>query len=346
MAALSVATADAPALLGDLVEVINDENSRIAVLGASRDPNAKLTVLVLPDGSSAPSLAIKVPTTARAAAAVARERQVLDALHRLRSAVIEETAPRVLDVISAGGHEAMVQSAVAGTPMTTLYLRWRHTRSPRKVARDLAAITAWLCRLHDETASETAPVEMEAGIRDHLTQRYGAADPALGPALDLLGAACARLRGHRAPRTVVHGDLWCGNVLVRGASVSGVIDWEEADLSGEPLRDIVRFALSYVLYLDRHTRAGRPVPGHPGLRAGVPCGGIDYLLFGGGWICDLLRAFMRLGMRRVGIPGVLWPEAVVAGVAEVAARSDDEGFGRAHLDVLARVARRWGAGAT
>jgi hypothetical protein len=39
-------------------------------------------------------------------------------------------------------------------------------------------------------------------------------------------------------------------------------------------------------------------------------------------------------MRRLGVPGELWREAVVAGVAEVAARADDEDFARAHLRVL------------
>jgi aminoglycoside phosphotransferase (APT) family kinase protein len=120
--------------------------------------------------------------------------------------------------------------------------------------------------------------------------------------------------------------------------VTGVVDWEEAELRGEPLRDLARFALTYALYLDRHTHPGALVAGHPGLHANAWGCGIDYLLYGNGWICDLLRAFLRLGMRRLGVPGDLWREAVVAGVAEVAARADDEDFARAHLRVLARLA--------
>ena len=136
----------------------------------------------------------------------------------------------------------------------------------------------------------------------------------------------------------MHGDLWCGNVLVGDGAVTGVVDWEEAELRGEPLWCLARFALTYALYLDRHTRPGALVAGHPGLRATTWGCGIDYLLDGDGWICDLLRAFLRLGMRRLGVPGDLWRDAVVAGVAEVAARADDDGFAREHVRVLARMA--------
>jgi hypothetical protein len=121
--------------------------------------------------------------------------------------------------------------------------------------------------------------------------------------------------------------------------VTGVIDWEEAALSGEPLRDLARFAVSYALYLDRHSRAGRRVRGHRGLRAGAWGGGIDHLLLDEDSTCDVLRAFVRLGMRRLGVPGGLWRDTVIAGVAELSAHTDDTAFGKAHLAVLARLAR-------
>jgi aminoglycoside phosphotransferase (APT) family kinase protein len=227
----------------------------------------------------------------------------------------------------------MVLTLLPGTPMTTLYHRWGHTRSPHRVARDLGAVAEWLTRLQQETSDGSADVEMDGGVVERLTHRFGD-EPELPAVVARVERACATLRCHRSPRTVVHGDLWCGNVLVRDGVVTGVVDWEEAELRGEPLRDLARFALTYALYLDRHTRPGARVAGHPGLSAGAWGCGIDYLLTGNGWICDLLRAFLRLGMRRLGVPGELWREAVVAGVAEVAARADDEDFARAHLRVL------------
>jgi hypothetical protein len=327
----------------DLLDIVGDPTVRLAVLGASRDPNGKLTVLVLPD-TPGPRVVIKVPTTAAGAAAVARERRVLEGLHGMRSSVITMTAPVPLESVTAGGFEAMVLTLLPGTPMSTLYHRWGHTRSAHRVARDLGAVTDWLMRLQSETADSDAPVDMDGGTLQRLTERFGD-EPGLATVVERVERACTTLHAHRAPRTVVHGDLWCGNVLVRDGAVSGVVDWEEAELRGEPLRDLARFALTYALYLDRHTRPGARVAGHPGLTAGTWGCGIDHLLSGSGWICDLLRAFLRLGMRRLGVPGELWPELIVAGVAEVAARADDDGFARHHLRVLARIPARTHLGA-
>lgn len=327
----------------DLLDIVGDPTVRLAVLGASRDPNGKLTVLVLPDPPG-PRVVIKVPTTAAGAAAVARERRVLEALHGMDSSVIDMTAPVPLESVSAAGFEAMVLTLLPGTPMSTLYHRWGHTRSAHRVARDLGAVTEWLIRLHSETADGDAQVDMDGGTVQRLSQRFGD-EPGLATVVERVERACATLHGHRSPRTVVHGDLWCGNVLVRDGAVSGVVDWEEAELRGEPLRDLARFALTYALYLDRHTRPGARVAGHPGLTAGTWGCGIDHLLSGSGWICDLLRAFLRLGMRRLGVPGELWPEVIVAGLAEVAARADDDRFARHHLRLLARMPARTQPGA-
>jgi len=330
---MSAAVAAVTTSRRDILDIVGDPTVRLAVLGASRDPNGKVTVLVLPDTPLRPRLAIKVPTTAGGAAAVARERHMLEALHSLNSGVIKATAPFPLESVTAAGLEAMVLTLLPGTPMTTLYHRWGHTRSPHRVARDLGAVAEWLTRLQQETSDGSADVDMDGGVVERLTHRFGD-EPELPAVVARVERACAMLRCYRSPRTVVHGDLWCGNVLVRDGVVTGVVDWEEAELRGEPLRDLARFAITYALYLDRHTRPGARVIGHPGLSAGAWGCGIDYLLTGNGWICDLLRAFLRLGMRRLGVPGELWREAVVAGVAEVAARADDEDFARAHLRVL------------
>jgi Phosphotransferase enzyme family len=320
----------------DILDIVADPSVRMAMLGASLDPNGKVTVLIFPDTPGRPRLAIKVPTTQAGAAAVARERRMLEALHSLQSSVIRSTAPMPVETVTAAGLEAMVLTLLPGTPLTTLYHRWGHTRSPRRVARDLGAVADWLTRLHRETSDGDAWVDMDGGVLLRLTQRF-ADEPVLATAVTRVERACATLNRHRSPRTVVHGDLWCGNVLVRNGAVTGVVDWEEAELHGEPVRDLARFALTYALYLDRHTRQGSRVAGHRGLANTAWGGGIDYLVSGDSWICDLLRAFLRLGMRRLGVPGELWREAVVAGVAEVAARADDEDFALAHLRLLARM---------
>ncbi len=325
-----------------LAELLSDSAFRITVLSTSRDPNAKLTALLRPVDARRSALVVKIPTTALAAAAVAHEARVLAELHSLTSSVISTTVPHVVEMMATRQGDALVVTLAPGRPMTNGYHRWRHTRSPVSVAQDLGAVAAWLRALQTQTVSGTAPVEMDAGVTDLILSRF-AHEPGVDRTVDAVRAACARLREHDAPRTVVHGDLWCGNVLVADGSVTGVVDWEEGRLAGEPIRDIVRFALTYALYLDRHTRHGHKVVGHPGLRATEWGAGITYLVDGDGWVCDLLRAFVRVSMSRLGVPGGLWRDALLAGIAEVAARADDTDFARAHLTVLARVAAPRGA---
>ncbi len=332
MTAYAVAAPEA----AGLAELLADDGFRMTMIATSRDPNAKVTVLLTPRHGDRTALVLKIPTTAAAALAVAREAATLRALHRLSSPQVEVTVPHIVGTVASKWGEALVTTRAHGTPMTIGYHRWRHTRSSADVGRDLGAVAAWLQTLHTETATDRAPVEMDGGVIDRLRLRF-AMEPDVRDVVVSVAACCARLRAQRAPRTVVHGDLWCGNVLTESGAVTGVVDWEEATTSGEPLRDIVRFALTYALYLDRHTRPGRAVRGHPGLRATEWGAGITYLLEGEGWMCDLLRSFVRLGMRRLGVPGGLWHEALVAGIAEIAARADDPTFAERHFTLLRGV---------
>ena len=85
----------------------------------------------------------------------------------------------------------------------------------------------------------------------------------------------------------MHGDLWFGNLFLERDEVSGVVDWEEAQTRGEPVRDLARFAVAYALYLDWRTRTRRGVRGLPGLRASGWGAGVEFGLSGAGWFPDL-----------------------------------------------------------
>ncbi len=141
---------------------------------------------------------------------------------------------------------------------------------------------------------------------------------------------------------MVHGDFWFGNLLLSGQAVSGVVDWECGTVAGEPLRDVARFALSYALYLDRHTRRGRRVAGHPALRAERWGDGLRYALTGRGWFPDLMREFLRRNLSRLGAAPELWFDLAVAGVAEVAVTANHPEFAAAHLRLLRDVIGRSG----
>jgi aminoglycoside phosphotransferase (APT) family kinase protein len=330
-----------PAERSRLWDFVEATGLQSVVVGLSRDPNAKVTILLVSPATGRPMFAVKVPTTDRAAAAVETEMRVLAEVRELASEAVCETLPRVAGVVDFDGRPAAVATIVPGTPMTISYMRRRHTARRAPVEEDLTALGAWLTAFQSTTAGAPGAVDMDGGVALRLRERF-AGDADLDDDLGRLAVLHDRLGCETVPRTAVHGDLWFGNVLLRDGRVSGVVDWEAGAASGEPVRDLVRFALMYALYLDRRTPAGRGVPGHAGLRAGPWGAALEFALDGAGWFPDLFRGFLREGLARLGATPERWRDAALAGVAEVAALTDDPPFARHHLELFRRAVRRGG----
>ncbi len=142
--------------------------------------------------------------------------------------------------------------------------------------------------------------------------------------------------------SAVHGDLWLGNILLADGRISGIVDWEAGAASGQPVRDLVRFAHMYALYLDHDALRGGRVVGHRGFRAGEFGAGLEFALYGTGWLPDLFREFVAGGLERLGASSEGWRDAVLAGVAEVAALTDDPSFACRHLGLFRRLTQRVG----
>lgn len=291
---------------------------RIVVLDHSRDGDGSFILLLFPPGAPEPSIAVKVPTCAASATRVERER---DRLHRLRSAPLDglrATMPQLLEI--GDGLPALVTSAPPGVPMFVSYYRNGHSRAPAAVRADFAAAGAWLAALQSEPTGAPQRLDLAQSTIDaaesELTHR-------------VLGELRTMLRAHVVTPTVVHGDFWAGNILTRAGAVTGVVDWERANTTGSPVRDLARFAVTYSLYLDRHTRAGRRVAGHPGLRAGAPGGGVGYVITGDSWYPRLVRTFLAAGLRRLNLPRNLAVVVLLAELAAIAAEATDPMFGRA-----------------
>ena len=322
---------------GDAWSLLDVPGMETVVLALSKDPNAKRTLLLIPHRSPRPTLAIKLPTTRVAAASIAAEERVLADLHaRLLHASILASIPRLEDLREVRGRPSLVTTALPGSPMTTRYHAWRHMATPAAVRADLLAVESWLGRFQSATAGPRASVDMDGGGTQILRRRF-ADDSGRDEVLARLCAVHARLATTSTPRTAVHGDFWFGNILLVGKHVSGVVDWESGSVSGEPLRDLVRFALTYGLYLDRHSRAGHRVAGHRGLWAGEWGAGIVWSVDGEGWFPDLVREFVRGGMARLGADPECWREAMLAGLADVAASADHIDFARRHWQLFARL---------
>ena len=320
-----------------VLELAEESGLRSLVMGASKDPNAKITVLLVEPDTGRPVLAAKVPTTDVAAEAVESERRLLLALEARRTEPAE-TIPRVVETIDFHGRPGLVTTAVEGVPMSTAYLRWRTTATRSHVNAHFAAVERWLARFQALTARATGSPQVNVGVSARLAGRFDG-EPGLAELLDRLDEIHGRLGEAGMPRTAVHGDLWCGNVLLSDGRVSGVVDWEAGAADGEPVRDLVRFAHMYALFLDRRTVPGRRVAGHRALRAGDWGAGVRYALEGTGWFPELFRAFLKGGLARLGAPPRCWHDAALAGIAEVAAFGDDVGFAHLHLDLLRRVTR-------
>lgn len=315
--------------------ILEQRDARGVLLAASRDPDAKITYVAL-GGRHQTGLVLKIPATNGAAAAVEREGRMLVDLRRNGLGRLADTVPRYVASLDLGGRPVLVSTALPGLPMSQRYHGWRHTSRPAAVARDLEVAGRWLEHLQTVTARAEAPVTWAATTASALRGRWDG-DPLLPAALERLESAGENLAVCRTPLTAVHGDFWFGNLLLTGRRVSGVVDWEYGEPQGCPLRDLARFALSYSLYLDRHTRQGHSVRGHPGLsRTGV-APGVRYALDGNSWLHRLERDFLVRGLVRLGVPAARWYDVALTGVAEVAASANDDDFGHDHLQLLAEL---------
>jgi aminoglycoside phosphotransferase (APT) family kinase protein len=320
-----------------LTDVVNRPGTRVVLLGASRDVNAKVTLVLLDDYG--PAQVVKVPTTTAAADVVHNEGFMLEALSGAQLGRLAATIPRALGYLSADGLPALVTTALTGVPMAVRYHGWRHTRRRRAVRADFAAAGDWLAQLQARSADGAGPVtffdDALAAIAERFPDHTGLPDIRRGFAENAAALALCR-----TPRTVVHGDYWFGNLLLDGDRLVGVVDWESGELAGEPLRDVARFAVSYALYLDRHTRPGRRVRGHRGLTASAWGEGLVYAVTGTGWFPAVVRDYVGAALERLGLPRDLWRDVLLAGIADVAATADHPQFALDHLDVLTRLLTR------
>jgi aminoglycoside phosphotransferase (APT) family kinase protein len=319
-----------------LWEYVRGLGLRSLVVCASKNPNAKIIVLLISPDSGRPVLAVKAPRTDAAATTVETEARLLRDLPDLGPR-LATTIPRVVDIVEFHGRPAMVTTAVDGLPMKTTYLRWRHTAKAARVAADFAAVDAWVTELQQRAAGAIRPLDMDGGVAASIAGRFST-DDGVHRDVERLARIYATLGQHRVPSAPVHGDLWVGNVLLTDGAVTGVVDWESGASSGEPTRDLVRFALTYALFLDRRTRPGRRVPGHPAVRAGDWGAGVAYAFDGDGWFPELFRSFLRRGLERLGASPESWRDAALAGLAEIAATADHPEFARLHLDLFRRLA--------
>jgi aminoglycoside phosphotransferase (APT) family kinase protein len=324
-----------------LSSFIDQVGGRAACLAMSRDPNAKVTILLFPPGATQPAYVAKVPTTDAAARSVECEAAKLAEIGSQVLGPVSTTIPKVVATVDHLGRPVLVMTAMPGQSMLAAYHSWRHTARSKPVAADFAAAGGWLAGLHGAAAGSeyVSLAQMLDGVADVISRRFGREPGADADLADLAGLR-GRLADHQTPQSVVHGDFWMGNLLVGNGRVLGVIDWESARLTGTPVRDLARFVTSYSLYLDRHTRPGHRVTGHPGLRADRWGAGVEYAIDGAGWYPDLVRSFIMTGLERLSVSPSCWRDVLLADLATTAATADHDDFARNHLLLFRRLTGR------
>jgi hypothetical protein len=201
-----------PRELQPLSEFARGSGLQSLVIGISKDPNAKVTVLLVSPVSGRSVLAVKVPTTDVAARAVEAEERALLAIRQVAPRKVVDVIPRVVGAVEFEGRRATVVTAMPGIPMATSYIRRRHTATQALVAADFNAVETWLTELQSGTAGKSARVDMDGGVAARLRERFPD-DVRLDADLELLAEINDRLRRNETPRTAVHGDMWFGNVL-------------------------------------------------------------------------------------------------------------------------------------
>lgn len=320
-----------------LSDLVHDCHGRVVCLAMSKDPNAKMTILLFSSGEDQPTHAAKVPTTSVAAGKVRQETIVLVSLDREKLGPISGTVPEVAEVVEHMGWPVLVTTALPGRLMLASYHQWRHTARPLSVKSDFEAAGRWLAIFQRKMSiGSTKLAGMTDGLTAELALRFGH-EVITDEDVEILLSLHDRLDRHSVARGLVHGDFWPGNLLMKDGQVSGVIDWEGACPDGLLTRDLARFAIAYSLYLDRHTRSGRRVAGHAGLRAGTWGAGLEYAVNGSGWYPELVQQFMAEGLHRLGVDASCARDVILAEIACIAAEADNPEFAKSHLRLLRRL---------
>lgn len=215
--------ADLPELTGvrDVELLIEDGSHSEWILLRDYDDarRGRHTLFLFPSGATHPDVVAKIGT-GPGAGSLRAEAEVLRQVANALPLEFTSMLPQVVHVRHAADAEILVQSAVEGTP---LWLSMqRSVRARRKFGIEIANVGRWLGAFQRQTRRDETTAE------------------SMAPAV-----AESPLRGTPVAPVSVHGDFWARNILVVNRRVSGVVDWENAQITGPPWRDLFDFAFLF-----------------------------------------------------------------------------------------------------
>jgi hypothetical protein len=144
-----------------------------------------------------------------------------------------QLVPRTLSEHATGGRLAVVEERLPGMPLTDLM------DDPSVMARVRGRLGELReATYHNVIADDMVPTwfldpgaTVAALLRRHGHRRAAAA------VAEWADDAAGSLRGSTCRVSLVHGDLWPGNVLLGARGRLGVIDWDQASFHDAPLHD-------------------------------------------------------------------------------------------------------------
>ncbi|WP_170133213.1 phosphotransferase [Arthrobacter livingstonensis] len=191
-------------------------------------------------------LVLKIAISTAASRGLDRHAAAVEYLGAELAGDLAAVLPRVLGRAELEGNLVLAESRLPGTPATSLPAS---AEEKDVVAR---AALAMMGRIHTATGrvleiDEELLAAWVDGPLAAIRQVYGS--PGAAVRLERLSAELRRAwLGRQVVAGYVHGDLWPGNVLLRGEpetpQVSGIVDWENARAIGLPDTDLVHWWLT------------------------------------------------------------------------------------------------------
>jgi aminoglycoside phosphotransferase len=191
--------------------------------------------LVLAPGRREPVVVGKLPFLRGDADALAHEARSLRAVAARLSGPDAGTTPAVIAFDAHTPYPLLLETAIAGRPLSPAVVR-------RERERIVSSVAAWLERL--ATATATTPCDdawYERIVDAPLQALARRAEPEVRCMTELTRKRAEVLRASALPLVFEHGDLCHPNLLRQADGRLGVLDWERSDPAGLPGQDLFSF---------------------------------------------------------------------------------------------------------
>jgi hypothetical protein len=268
---------------------LQDRNLAILDVRRGAAPDSRRLVLG-PAGGTKVAWVVAVAHGPREGNAVDNEEQVLQHAHSVLRSALRGTVPEVRQRIEVySSLDGLLLTAVPGLTVGT------RRRTAQRTRELLTAVPRWIGGIWTDSTSGTARTDLGAAdVQAVLAQHQPI--PRLEPAMDAIRRARLRIAEHEVPQTLTHGCL-CPRHVTIADGLLGVDDWGAGTISGDPLRDVGRFAI------------------------GVAGGRLPEVLAGRSAFAGEIRQFLNSVLVHTPVPPQLWREVLVLAQLELATES-------------------------